>query len=537
MPFCSDNELQEKIKQRRAQGISISQIAKEFPEYSFVTYKRFLRGTGRVRPNKENLSASCKKAWENITSEKKEKHIEHLRKLAAEQKGKPFYISEEHLQNMRSWLSSKKNSERVSSQNKRIKKKYTVNVIEQIAKNNNVHLVGDLRDTDNVIDVFFADGTKRRGQIKKFMKDGFSPLIGQNRKKELAIARRQRIGLDVQEAENGNAVFTYKEYSWIGQWKNALTATLFRKIKKIDQALMVKNKVAEGVSFNKACKEAGINSTTFYRHYKKTLNIIEAVLSIREYEKLLNIDKLVSAAIYNNRLPNYKIRPDIRVEFPVRLIIETDGVRYHTEEYRPKGYHYKKAEIYLKEGYAFLSFTQWEIDNKKAIVMSMIKNKLKLITNKFHARKGVVTLLDNEASNTFFTENHLMGKGQGKTLALTFDNQVICAIRFYLLKNQIHISRFCNKCECTVIGAYSKLIKELSKLELDIVNFVDKRHGTGEHLLQYGFVKEKEHIGFFWADTNELYNRRKFLGNTGYDFGLKKYYDYGQIKYVKHAKL
>jgi hypothetical protein len=87
----------------------------------------------------------------------------------------------------------------------------------------------------------------------------------------------------------------------------------------------------------------------------------------------------------------------------------------------------------------------------------------------------------------------------------------------------------------SVTGGYSRLLSKLPE-DKDIVNFVDRRHGTGEHLLSKGFVLTNVHIGFEWTDNYYHWNRRKHLGDSGYDLGLKKFWDYGQAKYVKPKK-
>ena len=121
-------------------------------------------------------------------------------------------------------------------------------------------------------------------------------------------------------------------------------------------------------------------------------------------------------------------------------------------------------------------------------------------------------------------------------MALMHKSIIVCAMRFVNeTDSTINISRFCNVINHSVIGGYSKLLSKLPA-DKDIINFVDHRHGSGDGLLALGFVKVKTHIGFEWTNGYLNYNRRKFPSNSGYEHGLKKFWDYGQAKYIRKGK-
>lgn len=107
-PFSQNIELQNLIIQDRVDGMTISAIAEKYPQYSEVTYKRFL-ASKQIKPNtnvratdeyKNHQKEAQKKAWENRDPQAKEKHIQHLRSLAESRRGVPIQHSDEwHLKN------------------------------------------------------------------------------------------------------------------------------------------------------------------------------------------------------------------------------------------------------------------------------------------------------------------------------------------------------------------------------------------------------------------------------------------------------
>lgn len=130
-----------------------------------------------------------------------------------------------------------------------------------------------------------------------------------------------------------------------------------------------------------------------------------------------------------------------------------------------------------------------------------------------------------------------MGKGSGKTVALLDDGNIICAMRYINKENEVHISRFCTKLNTSVIGGFSRLLKQVinSSNNKRVVNFVDMRYGSGLYLESLGFNKEREQVSFVWTDFKNRYHRMKFPSNSGYENGLFKIWDCGQAKYVLKA--
>jgi hypothetical protein len=158
------------------------------------------------------------------------------------------------------------------------------------------------------------------------------------------------------------------------------------------------------------------------------------------------------------------------------------------------------------------------------------------MSNRIFARKCNVVEVDGKTSNRFFNSNHLMGKGKGKTFGLTYNNQLVSAIRIVKKEDGLDVSRFCNIVKTNVVGGFSKLVCQIvKKLKPKFIEtFIDLRYGSGDYLPGLGFNKETQYLSFHWIRGDERYHRMKFPGNTGYDYGFYKLWDCGQARYRKY---
>jgi len=216
------------------------------------------------------------------------------------------------------------------------------------------------------------------------------------------------------------------------------------------------------------------------------------------------------------------------------LIVEIDGLYWHSDQCRDDDYHINKKTTYEKNDYDSLFFREDEIRDKFDIVKSIVLNKL----NKSHrifARKCTLDQIDNKTADSYFETNHLMGKGRGTTYVLRLNEEIVAAIRLKRVKaNHYEISRFCNSKYCSVVGAFSKLLKHCIKDKNpdSIMTFIDKRYGKGHYLKNLGFQYVHTYPSFKWTDGFETFHRLKFSGNSGYDHNLFKIWDCGQAKYI-----
>lgn len=270
------------------------------------------------------------------------------------------------------------------------------------------------------------------------------------------------------------------------------------------------------------------NGESACSEYKKNQTSIEN--RIAYYLDSLNIeykfDKMLNGRRYDFLIEEHK------------FIIECDGLYWHSDLIIDDKNHSKnKLQHYKSNEYGCLFFRQDEIVDKYEIVKSMISNKLNLNTNKISARKCKIVEISTQESNNFFEANHLMGKGSGKTFALSLDDKLVCAMSIINKKDYIEISRFSSILNSTVIGGFSKLLNHVKKYipNKKIISFVDARYGNGNSLIKNGFKKVSNHISFKWTDFDKTYHRMRFKNNTGYEKGLYKIWDCGQIKFETNS--
>ena len=208
------------------------------------------------------------------------------------------------------------------------------------------------------------------------------------------------------------------------------------------------------------------------------------------------------------------------------IVIECDGLYWHSEVHKKDSYHVEKRQTYIDNGYKPLFFRQDEIVNKKDIVESVILNKLGLC-NRIFARKCEIRECEKKDAKNFFNTNHLMGNGSGESFALCYNNEIVSCLQIRRKKEFYEISRFCNKIGFSVVGGFSRLIKNRPKL----FTFIDLRYGDGEYLIDFGFAKRKTYSSFKWTNGSQCFHRMKYPSNTGYNHKMYKIWDCGQLRY------
>ncbi len=219
------------------------------------------------------------------------------------------------------------------------------------------------------------------------------------------------------------------------------------------------------------------------------------------------------------------------------LVLELDGLYWHCDKInKDDNYHINKKELYNKLGYKSLFFRENEINDQFEIVTSMIKNQLGMGERVF-ARKCKFEEISKKDAKEFYVDNHLMGVGRGTPYALTYNNEIISVMQIKRTKGQNYeVSRFCTVLNTNIVGGFSKLLKNVEKvLDIDsLKTFIDCRYGVGDYLNDFGFKKETCYKSFKWVNGQNIVNRMKFPGNTGYEHGYAKIWDCGQAKYVKY---
>jgi len=300
-------------------------------------------------------------------------------------------------------------------------------------------------------------------------------------------------------------------------------------------------------------KEKNIPYANSLRIFKKSSeadfsNYIESFESNITNIEMIFQNKLNLIKFDKKILNNHVYRPDFQLNKD--LYLNADGIYWHSEEYKDKNYHLKLRVAFESENKRIMQFYEDEIYNKWPIVESIIKNAENKTSNRIFARKTELKQILNKDAALFFNTNHLMGHHKSsKCIGLYHNDQLVCCLSYRINKKKgfAEIARFGSLIDTSVIGGFSKLLKELEKITKEnslkkIISFCDLRYATGKSYDLNGFTREKITLGWCWGNSKcERFNRlmcRASLGKTEKENALKrkwfKIYDAGQAKYVKN---
>lgn len=296
----------------------------------------------------------------------------------------------------------------------------------------------------------------------------------------------------------------------------------------------------------KNLKELAAESDASYTYFQQMAKKHGVEFAINYQKQYTDIEILMTNILdglnlkYEKQKHFKKFIADFCIE-DKKLVIETDGLFWHSDAViKNRNYHKQKKEFYKSHGYDSLFFRSDELEKDPQVVKSIIQNKVGA-NERIFARKCLIQELNKEVSDEFFSKNHLMGPGAGRTFALRFEHSVenepvVVAIQVKWknkLDKIVEISRFCTKNGISVVGGYSRLMTHVKKeLSPDrIISFVDERYGSGEYLSSLGWQKIGSYLSFKWTDGKVSFHRMNFPNNDGKIKNLAKIWDCGQAKW------
>lgn len=289
----------------------------------------------------------------------------------------------------------------------------------------------------------------------------------------------------------------------------------------------------DGKSLPDHAKEKGWSRSHFFKLVNE-YGFDEALKHEKGYSSLEKSMSIILEEIGLKYDRQYRIDGSIS-DFKVSdLLIECDGLYWHSDLFLENRYHYNKRKKYEKNAYRSLFIREDEIRDKKNIVTSIIKNAAGINKNKLYARKLKAYEIDTKESHDFMDSYHLMGGNNSTSFAYSLDG--VSVIEFKRIKdNDYDIARFCTLPDHSIVGGFSKLISHFIKIHKpsSISTFIDLRYGTGKYLSSLGFEHVSCYPSFKWTDGKNTYHRLKFPGNSGYLSNLYKIWDCGQSKYIK----
>jgi len=279
-------------------------------------------------------------------------------------------------------------------------------------------------------------------------------------------------------------------------------------------------------------------------------------ISYQETEVLNFIKSIYAGELISNsrEILNPK---EIDIYLPEKnLAIEFNGIYWHSSKFLDKNYHLNKTLECESQGIQLLQIFENEWNEKQDIWKSVIRTKLGLIDTKIYGRKSIIKEVSIPEGKLFFDNNHLQGGlNIGKHLGLYFEDKLVTCISYGSSRfesNTTEIYRFASLLNTSVIGGFSKLMKQVPK---PIVSYANRRWSNGKVYTKNGFefVSGTE-PNYIYYKNGKVYSRQKFMKHkleglvrTGLlDFyyeelteteimeinGFEKIYDCGNLKYV-----
>lgn len=258
---------------------------------------------------------------------------------------------------------------------------------------------------------------------------------------------------------------------------------------------------------------------------KNELEILEEVKSILD-EKFEVISG--HCGIIKNPKTGRNLELDIYIPGK-NIAIEHNGLYWHSEEILedPEHYHIIKLNECNKKGIQLIQIFEDEWNNKKEILISMLKHKLgEDNSKKIYGRKCEIKEIDFSTKNKFLDENHIQGKDTSKIKLGAFYNNELVALMTFSNGNisrggnpsdfeKWELSRFCTKNNYNVIGIAGKLLEYFKRNYIwkEIYTYADLRFSNGNMYKVLGFEFEKQNSPSYFYIKGEhrihRYNLRK----------------------------
>ncbi len=234
--------------------------------------------------------------------------------------------------------------------------------------------------------------------------------------------------------------------------------------------------------------------------------------------------KILGHKIDKNVVGLINTREEIDIFFPdFNFGIEVNGIKYHSEEFgRGQFHHINKTKRFGDSGIEIFHFFDDEIEEKREIVLSMIKNKLG-VSSRIYARKCQIRSINNNEAIIFLRNNHIQGPVNSKfSYGLFHNKELVSVMTFGELRLNLgskkengtyELLRFCNKINTTVVGAASKLMnKFISEISPNkIISYANLRWSKGNLYRKIGFTTEKKvNPGYYIFHKNKRHNRYKY---------------------------
>lgn len=195
--------------------------------------------------------------------------------------------------------------------------------------------------------------------------------------------------------------------------------------------------------------------------------------------------------------------------------IEYNGLYWHSEDYKERTYHLDKKKYFEELSIDLIQIWEDDWQNKKDIVKSLIKTKIKKSDLIIESTECEIFILDQNNSKIFFNENHISGYLGGElNIGLLYNNDVISMMLFKKGDNDNYeLVQFGTLNNTFVIGGYEKIFnyfKSNYKSNL-ITTYSDNVISNEKIYTKLGFETDNNVImDYYWFKGNTKYVKNYF---------------------------
>jgi AraC-like DNA-binding protein len=208
---------------------------------------------------------------------------------------------------------------------------------------------------------------------------------------------------------------------------------------------------------------------------------------------------------------------EIDIWFPDHdLGVELNGAYYHSElQGKNDRYHLNKTLKAAENGVTLLQFFDWEMFERRHLVISKINHLLGLSV-RVGARTLKPSMIDSITAARFYEDNHLQGNCHGKHHIGLLDKhgKVLSAMSFgrsrFTDRYDWELLRFASRVGYSVIGAADRLMKMFINSNCNsgdmIVSYCNRRWSSGGIYAKLGFnLSHDTAPGYYYITRNGTY--------------------------------
>lgn len=224
------------------------------------------------------------------------------------------------------------------------------------------------------------------------------------------------------------------------------------------------------------------------------IDIVHSRSSRKEDEVNEFVESLGHNTLRSSREVLKPLEADITV--PERnLIIEFNGIYWHSEVIKDKYYHQNKTLNAHEKGYNIIHVWEddWDDPVKQEIVKNKIRSKLGVVNDRVFARKCYIDSPPLREVKDFYTNNHIQGFVRATYhigLRECETNELVACASFHRVSDGVFdLNRFATS--KSVIGGFSKILSHFTKhVEWKkIFTFASLDYSNGSLYEQTGFAR------------------------------------------------